>query len=366
MPVVGSQPLPRPSSAHRWVGGGCPGSVPLEAKYPETSSEAADNGTRLHGLAAAVLKGGARAYNAEDAQAIDPYIANVLAEVAARPNARLLVEQEVCWINLRHLRGTPDAALIDFANRHIIIWDLKTGWRIVEALGNWQLTCYALFHARPGWTFDLRIAQPLPFHRDGSVRSWAVTWEQLEARAPVVEAAFREAISDEPPLRPGGHCLYCSAIVGCEAARGVSLGAVDIASREIVDLPDAYLGRELQVLRDTLRVLDLRVSALEETVGSRLRAGARIPGVCMRESSGGRVKWAEDEEKVRFALKVLTGEDLAVPKLPTPTQLKNSGVSEDLLRPFTRYQPGKMVVATDADDQAKKVFGDAPNMEHTR
>lgn len=358
---------PRPSSAERWVGGGCPGSVKLESQCPRTTSPAAENGNRLHGLAATALRGGPREYGEEDAKVIDPYVADVQREHQARTNSKLYIETESWNVHFPGIRGTPDAVVVDFVNRHIIVWDLKTGWRIVEALGNWQLTCYTLTHCRPGWTHEVRIVQPLPYHRDGPIRAWGISYDELLRRGQVIGQAIQDVAASEPILRPGAHCLYCDALAACPAARDVTLGAVDYhVARELDEVPDEHLGRELQVMRETLKIIQLRVGALEETAAAKLRSGAQIPGVCMREGSGGRTKWAVDEEQARFSLRLLMGKDPAVPKLPTPTQLKSAGVSEDLLRPFTKYQPGKMVVSTDADDHAKKVFGNAPNMEFAK
>jgi hypothetical protein len=306
-------------------------------------------------------------YGGEDAIVINPYVADVQGEHQRRPQSKLYVEVETWDVHYPDLRGTPDAVLVDWTNKHIIIWDLKTGWRLIEALGNWQLTCYGVMYSRPGWTHELRIVQPLPYHRDGSIRSWTLSYDELRQRGAAIQQAVVEAKAPEPRLRAGPHCLYCGAMAGCPAARDVTLGVVDYhTARELEELPDAHLGRELQVLREAAKIIQLRVDALEESTAAKLRNGAQIPGVMMREGSGGRLKWALDEEKARFALQIATGKDPAFPKLPTPTQLKNTGVSEDILRPFTQYQPGRMVVSTDADDQAKKAFGSPPNMEHTK
>ncbi len=356
---------PRPSSAERWCGAGCRGSVALAARYPQTTNAAAENGTRLHGLAATALTGGERIYGVEDGKVVDPYVADVLREHWGRSGSELRVEKRVQWHLNPILEGTPDAALLDVGNQRLIIWDLKTGWRLVEAYMNWQLLCYAVMLCPPGWTIELRIAQPLPYHPDGSIRTWTTSWAELQQRMTTIGMALEEALKPAAVLRPGAHCLYCDALVGCEAARNVSLGAVEYASGELVELPNEYVGRELQVLRDTVKILQLRLGALEESTAVKLRGGAQIPGVSMRESKGGRTKWI-DEEAARYTLQMLTGKDQAVPSLPTPTQLKNAGLSDAMLRPLTKYQPGKMVVSTDADDHAKKIFGTEPNMEFAK
>ncbi len=357
---------PRPSSAERWCGGGCPGSVALAARYPQTTNAAGENGTRLHGLAATALNGGERIYGAEDAKVVDPYVADVFREHWGRPGSELRIEKGAQWALNPLLKGTPDAVLLDPANKLLIIWDLKTGWRLIEAMMNWQLICYAIMLCPPQWTIELRIAQPLPYHPDGSIRSWALNWAQLMQLAMRVDAAVKEAMAPGAVLRPGKHCLYCDALTGCVAARDVSLGAVEYAAGEPVELPDEHIGRELEVLRETVKILELRMGALEESTAAKLRAGAQIPGVAMREGKGGKTKWAVDEKAARSTIHLLTGKDPAVPHLPTPTQLKNAGVSEAMLRPLTKYQPGKMVVSTDVDDRAKKIFGSEPNMEHIK
>lgn len=337
----------------------------MAARYPETTNAAAENGDRLHGLAATALTGGERVYSAEDGKVIDPYVADVLREHWGRPQSELRVEREVQWHLNPILKGTPDAALLDTVNKHLIVWDLKTGWRLVEVVENWQLLCYAVMLCPPGWTIELRIAQPLPYHQDGPVRAWQLTWPELQQRMTTIGVAVNEAVRSDAVIRPGAHCLYCDALVGCPAARSVSLGAVEYAASEPVDLPAEYVGRELQVLRDAVNILQLRLGALEESTAAQLRAGKKIPGVIMRESKGGRTKWV-DEEAARFTIQMLTGKDPTIPSLPTPTQLKNAGVPDALLRPLTRYQPGKMMVSTDADDRAKKIFGTEPNMEHAK
>lgn len=358
------QPLPRPSSAPRWCGP-CPGSVQLESRYPESASAAAENGTRLHDLGAKALMAGKvlEPCPEDDAKVLEPYVADVRAAFTA--GTKLHIEHPATWALDRRLQGTPDAAVYDPQAKRLIIWDLKTGWRLVEVIENLQLICYALMLCPQGWSVELRIVQPLPYHPDGSVRSFHLSWTQLQQWAPHVAKCLKEACKPDARLSPGKHCLYCDALVGCPAAREVSLGAIEYTANQHVDLPAEHMGQELRILQDTLALLKLRTGALEEMVESKLRRGERVPGTYMKEGRGGRTKWI-DAEKARVTLKMITGEDYSKPALPTPTQLKNAGVSDEMMKPLTEYHPGKMKVSTDADEQAKKVFGDTPSMEQAK
>ncbi len=369
MPDVVEIPKPRPSDAGRWMR--CPGSVALAVRFPQTYGSDAEDGTRLHDVAAGQLLGDDPA-SPEDARVVDPYVADVrrVAHEAGGPDhegVELRIEQKAHWKNLPDLAGTPDALLVDTHRKRLTIWDLKTGWGLVEVWENWQLLCYAVMVMLAGWTVDLRIVQPRPYHPDGPVRSWVLTWEELQKYMGWMGKSFKEARVPGAPLRPGNHCLYCDALPGCPAAREVTLRAVKYASTEPVDLPNEYLGRELAVMRETLGILKLRTAALEEMAEHMLRNGRRVPGMAMIAGTrGGRIKWSQSDAATRSVLQMLTGKDHAVAHMPTPTQLKAQGVPEEIIKSITHHQPGKMKLSTDVDTLAKKAFGTAPNTEHIK
>lgn len=363
--VVQPRSAPRPSAAGRWCGGKCPGSVALAARYPEDTSAEAEDGTRLHEVAAAWLNGGDPPPD-EDRDVVGRYISDVRQAVAGvAPGYELHIERTVAMASNPDFEGTPDAVLLDPFRKHVTIWDLKTGWRIVEAFMNWQLLSYAAILSITGWTIELRIVQPRPYHPDGPVRSWGLTWAQLQPHMIWIKRAIREAMAPDASVRAGEHCIYCEAIPCCPAARDISLRAVEYSTRDSHEIPDEFLGRELEVMQSTLKLLTLRTAALEEVAGAKLRAGARLPGLSMREGKGGRVKWNQDDAATRSILQMLTGEDYAEPKMPTPKQLQDRhNISPEIIKPLTRRQPGKMVVSTDAASMARKVFGEKPDMSH--
>lgn len=146
-----------PSGAHRWMT--CPGSVVLEAAYPDEGSVFADEGTAAHTLAAwcltdglpadqylgEVIYVGQRQFTVDKAMA--GHVANYVKLVRElAEGGKLLVERKV---PIGHLTGeegatgTSDAVIIKGDTLTVV--DLKYGMGVpVDALENPQLQMYAL------------------------------------------------------------------------------------------------------------------------------------------------------------------------------------------------------------------------------
>lgn len=148
-----------PSGAHRWMA--CAGSVVLEASFPDKGSVYADEGTAAHTLAAYCLQDGTDAADylgetihvGERKFVVDPAMVGHVADYVKfvrdlAKDKKLLVERKV---PIGHLTGetgatgTSDAVIIDTANGHLAVADLKYGMGVkVDAIGNHQLQMYAL------------------------------------------------------------------------------------------------------------------------------------------------------------------------------------------------------------------------------
>ena len=146
-----------PSGAHRWMA--CPGSVVLEAEYPDSSSRAAAEGTLAHTIASVCLishtdpnayVGSEHTVDGFDftvGQDLVGHVADYMSLVREyAEGGTLLVERQV---SIGHLTGeegaTGTADAIILKGNEIVVIDLKYGMGVkVDAINNPQLMMYAL------------------------------------------------------------------------------------------------------------------------------------------------------------------------------------------------------------------------------
>lgn len=152
-----------PSGSKRWMA--CPGSVTLEAPFPDTSSTYADDGTAMHTVAAWCLTEGHHAHTRiehqipvhdggeppryvtftdEMAVMVQEYVDTVRALATGHT---LQVEQRVDFspfVGVADQFGTADAIIWNARDGELLLVDLKTGYRFVDAEENSQLLTYAL------------------------------------------------------------------------------------------------------------------------------------------------------------------------------------------------------------------------------
>ena len=152
-----------PSGSKRWFS--CPGSVTLEAGFPDTANTYSDAGTAMHEVAAWCLTEHRRAH-LRIAQQIPVHhpgeekrFVEFTDEMAATTQeyvdtVRMLgignvlqVEQRVDFspfIGVADQFGTADAIIWNDRDGELMLIDLKTGYKFVDVEENSQLLCYAL------------------------------------------------------------------------------------------------------------------------------------------------------------------------------------------------------------------------------
>jgi len=389
-----------PSSAARRVA--CPGSRALEARYPENDSPHAKEGEAAHWLAMFIMQEkpicrwdqNFMFYNDHDdkwdeifeapngeplteemydgallyQKAIEKYMTrDACSFPAPAPEPVLHLEERVsierihpdCW-------GTPDAWAHLSDGLHI--WDYKFGYLFVEVYENWQLIEYCAgildeVKARMP-NFDDRhlpvhfhIVQPRSFHRDGPVRSWHVMASDLRSHFNILSHAEAEASKDDALCNPTPECTYCRGRHACKAIQRSALSAVETSMMNTpLDLHSYEVGSELRILKRAAKLLDARITGLEQEANSMISRGEFVPYFRL-ERTKGRERWTmtpEEVAEVGEAYEVDLRKPLTV---ITPRQAAKLKIPEDVIQEMSERPDGPTKLVEDDGLNAKKIFG---------
>lgn len=315
-----------PSGAERWST--CPASVQLEAGYPDSSSDYADEGTAAHAVAEMALREGkdAMAYKgrripvragktvevtADMATEVQKYI-DYVRDVAA--GHELLLEQRLGisrWVP--EAFGTSDAVILR-EDGELHICDLKFGRGVkVDAEENKQMILYALGALDQfAVLMDFeRVRMTIHQPRLNHVSEWAITVDELRERgARLKEAADRAYLyvdSETPPV-PSDFgpsekaCRFCKARAKCPAA---AAEVVVTVSRNIAATPDDFevvppqgdlAAPDLGVLMGRVDEIEAWCKAVRAETERRLLLGEAVDGFKLVLGRAGPRKWTSEQE----------------------------------------------------------------------
>ena len=281
------------SSAYRWLA--CPPSALLSAKYEDTSSSYAQEGTAAHALAEyKVLKAlGRKAddptenldyFNEEMDEATDAYAGYVLEQVAEAKKATtdpiVLVEQRVDFSTyVPDGFGTADALII--ADDKLSITDLKYGRGVlVEADHNPQLMCYALgayemFSALYDIeTVSMTIFQP---RRDNVSVFEIKASDLLDWAENTLKPKAELAAEGKGDFTAGEHCRFCKAKADCRARAEANLALARYDFALPPTLTDADIEAILPLLDElTSWAEDIKAYALTRAVAGKEWHGYKL------------------------------------------------------------------------------------------
>ena len=328
-----------PSGAHRWMR--CPGSVVLEAEYPDSSSAYAREGTAAHELAALILEDGhesaqpfiGKVLNFIDhgeevdwtitqdmADHVDDYVKLVREKAEGKT---LLIERKV---PIGHITGeegatgTSDAIIIDHINKLIEVIDLKYGMGVrVFAEGNEQAQLYALGALEEyGIVGDFEhVVMTIHQPRLNHVAEHWLTVEELREFALEAEAAAniakdaRDVLAsngklDWMYLNPGEkQCKFCKAKASCPALRaeitevvgGSAAATLDEFAEFVPEAVDMQTGDNyLPIAMAKVELVEQWCKAVRAEVERRLFAGQPVDGYKLVEGKRGIRKWANELE----------------------------------------------------------------------
>ena len=261
------------SSAHRWLA--CPPSARLEAQKPDSTSEAAREGTLAHELVELKLKrflAGRKTgkatpkikshelYKPVMEEYTDEYV-NYVLELFAKvqttcPDAQLISERRVDFSGIVPGGfGTTDTIIIADDTMHVI--DSKYGKGVlVEAVGNPQLRLYGwgALHEY-GLLYDIRkivvhIVQPRLDHSDHEEIS--VT-DLINWGVDQIKPVAKLAIKGEGEFCAGEHCRFCRAQATCHAYADHVMDLARYQFADPVELTDEEIAEILPKVDELVR-----------------------------------------------------------------------------------------------------------------
>lgn len=243
------------SGAARWMA--CTPSALLEAELPDSTSEAAEQGTAAHELAEHKLRKATKQrserplshWHDDDMEVYTDHYVNYVTNLIT-DGAELFIEQR---LDFSHLVpdgfGTGDAVIIADGTMHLI--DLKYGQGIlVEAEGNPQLRLYALGALNQfDMLYDIddvvmHIYQP----RRGNIANATMSVADLETWGEtIVKPAAALAAAGEGQFVAGEHCTFCKLKNTCRARSEQALEIAQWEFEPTVDLTDDEIAQALKI-----------------------------------------------------------------------------------------------------------------------
>lgn len=368
--------LPKVSDANQWMA--CNGSFQAQQVYPPLDVEPSQS--RLEGRAAhevaqklfknepfsdlvgSLSKGGI-VITDELFDAAREYFNEVWGYCNTHGRVHDLHVEEVCPVpGYGDWYCIPDAWVYVPEVKVLRVYDAKFGHRIVDPFENWQLLIEAFsiceqFQMPPD-IIELVIVQPRGFTSDGTVRKWALTYDELRVYRRQVNETILRVLDTAPMCTPGPHCLDCSARAHCDTLKQQSYAGVDyVQSLQTHNLSGHALGVELRLLQRAQEMIKMRLSGLEEQALHEIKQGQHVTFYSAKTTYG-RKRWKKDVpvEQVIFMAE-LQGVDVRKPQeLDTPAQCAKKGIDPSVIEQYAET-PVTGVKLEQVDERAiKNVF----------
>lgn len=361
-----------PSSAARRVA--CPGSRKLESLCPQEETQASREGTAAHWAAHKIFETGFEPVLGEmtpnneivTQEMIDGaklYVKDItfytdMARSITQCEKRINITSihNDCW-------GTPDFWAFDEITGILRIWDYKFGFGYVEVIDNWQLIEYAAgiiqhLNLLQDIKIIFTIVQPRCF-QDNLIRRWEITASNLQPYFNILIDAEAKAIKEDAICYINKECKNCKARYSCETLQKNTAILIDDVNSQNnpINLSNAQLSFELQHLRRTAKILEARITGLEQQALHMIKLGESIPGFTAQQTYG-RQKWNMDINKI-IELGKLYNLNLAKPiEAITPKQAIFLGMNKKIINDISETLPGELKLVEIDTKKTRKIFGD--------
>lgn len=367
------------SSANRWIH--CTPAPYLEAQHPDTSSDAAAEGTAAHELAEHKLRqhldlATTRPVSEWDSEEMDDYTDayadHVMAELTRAREvdkaAFLAIEER---LDFSHIVpdgfGTGDALIV--ADDTLTVVDLKYGKGVeVSAEGNPQMRLYALGAlATYGAIYDIQQVRTVIFQpRLGNTSVEEIGVDELVVWAEdVVRPAAEKAIAGEGALVAGEWCRFCRHAAQCPALAAEMFAPVPTTGELVPEAPAPDTLTDAQIATIVTHAGELKkwLTKVEEHALEQAITGHDYPGLKLVE--GRSVRKYTDEADVARTVEA-AGEDPYKPRevLGITAMTKHLGKKrfEKLLGDFVHKPEGKPTLVPVSDKRPALELANAETM----
>jgi hypothetical protein len=348
-----------PSAAKRWKT--CPASVRESESIASPDTESSLKGTACHWAMAEWLTNGepppvgTKAPNGIDLTQellemageavgwVRGYVARAGGPCTVLVEERVQIGATYYGLPPELLFGTADVIIL--GPQELVVLDLKSGWRNVEAEENPQLTLYSVgVCCEIGWLWPVVrfvIIQP----KQGGPKEWLITMEELREKADEFREPIANALSDSPRYVPTD-CTenFCPAVATCTE---LHKQAIVLAQREFAE-PAEMVKRitveQMVHLLDNADLIRGVLSAVEVHALNLIQLGTPVPGYKVVEGKKNRIWKPGNEEEIV----ALVGKDRAYtpPKLISPAQAEKLVKGLD---PFIEKPKGEPRLAKESD-----------------
>jgi Protein of unknown function (DUF2800) len=259
--------------------------------------------------------------------------------------------------------GVPDCYIYNDLDNHLTIWDAKFGHELVNAVENWPMMIYAMGLCRKldldnQCKITLRVVQPRGFHSGGTTREWSLSRVDLLIYEHQLKEVLKDVARRNPPAQVGSQCKYCTARSHCDTLSRVNYENIDYMNDlHTHNLTGHSLGVELKLLQRAKKMLDYRLSGLEEQAVHELKTGSHVSFFGVKEGTG-RERWRKDVPTDQLIMMGnLMGVDIRKPvELDTPAQVRKKGIDETVIKEYSETPSTGLKLVKVDEKSIKSVF----------
>lgn len=251
--------------------------------------------------------------------------------------------------------GYPDAYFYDHTSDTVHIFDLKYGWRLIEAYKNWQLICYGAGVNPNARRYVLHIIQPRPYHPEGPIRTHELTNAEFRAECVKIVQAVQLAINN-PTLTTGPHCRKCDALLHCNSRWEAILNGIEVVSQlEQTEVTPDRIASQFLILDHVQDMINKQKDKAEQVAEYLFSQGKNLPGLT-QEQGRGSIKWEADAYVIIKSGDVCGFDLRKKDALMTPLQAIKAGAPEALINALSKSYSGKRKVKPIDLNKASRIF----------